>query len=121
MSMAEVFAATAKGFSGDDGPFFDAKAIWPGTPTKDAGGAITSPGTASSVDCSAQVDNATELMRRDPEYKDGDVRLIVIDIDDLDTDARIKIEAGPRAGTWLVEAISRDPASIGFDCRGRLA
>lgn len=122
MSMADVFSSIAEGFSDAmGGPFHDALALWPGEPVKDAGGAIISPGTPTETPCSVQVDKVTELMRRDPEYRDKDVRLIVINIANIDTDARIQIATGDHAGTWMIQSVERDPAAIGFDCRGRRA
>lgn len=122
MSFADAFADIVTGFSDAfEGPYFEAQALWPGDPIKDAGGAIVTPGTPVKIDCSAQVDSATELMRRSTEYRDGDVRLVVIGIDALDTDARIKIASGPHAGTWMIATIDRDPVAIGFVCLGRRA
>ena len=120
--LADTFSDIAAAFSGAfEGPYYDAVALWPGEPTRDAGGGIISAGVPISTPCKVQVDSATELMRRDAEYRDGDVRLIVIDIAALDTDARIQIATGPRAGTWMVQTVTRDPVGIGFDCRGRIA
>ena len=37
----------------------------------------------------------------------------------LDTKARIVVASGANAGTWELLSVVRDPAGIGYECRGR--
>lgn len=121
--LEQVFASLATGFAERFGaPFEDAAAVWPGTPTYDTGGSITAPGTPVSLDCKAQFDAATEAMRRAPDFLQTDVRIIVLAASlagTLDTAAKIVVTAGGNAGTWALMAVTRDPAGIGYECRGR--
>lgn len=123
MSIQQAIADIALAFSAQLGAgYWDAKAKSPGTPTKDAGGSITSPGTPFALDCSAQVDAVTEAMRQAEGYTEQDVRILVLaaTLDgELDTDATIKVLAGPHAGEYMVASVDRDPAGIYWECRGR--
>lgn len=115
-NMAECLSAMASV------PFFDSVAKWPGTPTLDSGGSITAAGTPVNVDCKVQVDTATDSMRRDAAFVEGDVRLLVLGYglaQDIDTNCRIDVQGGPYQGVWAVQSVTRDPAGIGFECRGR--
>lgn len=117
----QVFASLATGFAAQfGGPYVDATAVWPGTPVKDAGGSITTPGTPTSTDCSVQFDRATEAMRQAEGFLETDVRLLVL-VGALDTAAKIVVASGGRAGTWTLLSCDRDPAGIGFECRARRA
>lgn len=104
------------------GPYHASQLLWPGTPTTDSGGSITAPGTPVTADCMAQVDVATEAMRAADGFVDGDIRLIILSDTAPTTDARLKVLAGPYAGTtWLLSALSRDPLAVGWEARGRRA
>lgn len=123
MTLAAVYASIVQGFSeAMGGPFVAAVIHSPGVPVIDVGGSIVTPGTPVERACLAQVDVATEAMRGSDGYADGDVRILVL-ADGLSgtitTDERIEIEDGPSAGLWSIEAVSRDPAGIGFELRGR--
>jgi hypothetical protein len=37
----------------------------------------------------------------------------------IDVNCRVEVMGGPYAGTWSIESVSRDPAGIGTECRGR--
>lgn len=103
--------------------FYDATARWPGSPTKDAGGSITTPGTVVSRTCKVQIDDVTEAMRGEAGYSDKDMALIVLAATltgTLDTDATITMAAGPFIGTsWRVASVRQDAAGIYWLCRGR--
>ena len=120
MAFDQIFANLATGFAATFGaPYHDAIAIWPGTPVLDSGGSIVTPGSAVELGCSAQVDRATEAMRSAADFLATDVRLLVLGLDALDDTAKITIATGPHAGVWRLMSVERDPAAIGFDCRGR--
>lgn len=119
VNFASAFASLA---SAVGAPFYDAVAQWPGTATYDTGGSITSAGTPVELACRAQFDAATQAMRAAEGFLETDVRILVLSasIDgDLDTEARIVVASGDYAGTWALMSCQRDPASIGFECRGR--
>lgn len=119
MNWANAFAALAT-----IGPYVDAVAQWPGTPTLDAGGSITAAGTATSYDCKAQFDAPTQQMRAAEGFQQTDVRILVLAASiavPLDTGARILVASGANAGTWALLTCQRDPAGIGFECVGRKA
>lgn len=101
------------------GPFHSAVARWPGVPVLDDGGSIVTPGTPVEVSCRCQVDVAGEAMRAEAGYRDRDVALIVIGDVALDTDATVEVTAGPSAGVWSVQSVSRDAAGSHWVARGR--
>lgn len=120
-----VFSNLALGFAAQfGGPFHDAEAVWPGTPTYDSGGSITVAADSVRADCQVQIDVATEAMRADAGFIATDMRLLVLTASldgTLDTTARIEVSAGPYAGTaWTLHSATRDPAGIGWEARGRL-
>jgi hypothetical protein len=117
------FATIARGFSSaNGGPFHAGVVLSSGAPTVDAGGSITAPGVASSVSCLAQVDVTTEAMRSAEDYQETDVRLLLIDVSGVEIGQRVRIDAGPFAGkVYALQSASRDPATFGWECRGRLA
>ena len=117
----QMFANLATGFAAQFGaPFEDATATWPGTATFDAGGSITSAGTPASHTCKAQFDAPTQAMRAAEGFMETDARLIVLAFAaTLDTRARITVASGANAGTWELLSVVRDPAGIGYECRGR--
>ena len=125
MTIAEAFADIAAGFSAAGlGAFHDATIRWPGTAVYDAGGSISTPGDPVEKSASVQVDAATEAMRAAEGFVDGDVRILVLaaSLDgEMDTGARITIADGAHAGAWLVASVSRDPAGVYWECRGRRA
>ena len=77
------------------------------------------PAAPISLPCSVQVDRATEAMRSAADFLATDVRLLILGLAALDDTAKITIPAGVHAGTWRLMSVERDPAAIGFDCRGR--
>lgn len=110
----KVSAATGAGY-------FDAVARWSGVPVME-GGSIVTPGTPVEKSCSVQVDSVTEAMRAAEGYSDQDMRLLVLatTLDgELDTDATVEVLAGPHIGAWQLATVSRDPAGIAWECRGR--
>lgn len=106
-------------------PFHDGLAKWPGVPVKDQGGSIIEAGETEEHSCKVQIDSTTELMRSDGNYRDGDVRMIILAdglARQLDGDAQIKVLSGVYADTeWMISSIERDPAGIGYICKGRKA
>lgn len=117
MGFDAIFASLATSFSAKfGGPYADAAARWPGVPTLDDGGSITTPGTPVEIACRAQIDLATEAMRQAPDFLQTDVRLLVLGVDALDTAATVDV-AG--RGTYALLTVTRDPAGIGWECRAR--
>jgi len=118
-----VFSSLATGFAQQFGaPFGDAVATWPGAPVKDAGGSIVTPGTTVALPCKAQFDAPTQDMRLADGFLATDARILVLSASlsgTLDTDAKITVATGPNAGTWALMSVTRDPAGIGYECRGR--
>ena len=118
-----VFANLATGFAATFGsPFEDARAAWPGVPMRDSGGSIVTPGDPVELDCKAQFDAPTQAMRADAGFLQTDVRILVLAASlagTLDTAARIVIASGANAGAWELMSCTRDPAGIGYECRGR--
>lgn len=120
----KVFADLALAFSEAAGaPYIAVTAVWTGTPTYDTGGSITAAGTAIELSCRAQFDSPSEAMRQAEGFRETDARIIVLASSlagTLDTKARIVVGAGANAGTWELLSVVRDPAGIGYECRGRL-
>jgi hypothetical protein len=122
-----AFASLATAFSNmAGGPFVDASASWPGTPTYDNGGSIVTPGTPASYACKAQFDAPTQQMREAEGFLQTDVRILVLAASlhtslapALDTSATITVTSGPNAGSWALLTCQRDPAGVGYECRGR--
>lgn len=125
MSIADAFANIAVAFSQVGlGPYQAAIAHWPGTPVYDDGGSISEPGLPIELECMAQVDAATQAMRAEVGYVGTDVALLVLcsTLDgQLDTDATVEVTAGPNAGTYSVQSVSKDPMGSHWLCRGRAA
>jgi hypothetical protein len=117
----QMFANLATGFAAQFGaPFENATATWAGTATLDAGGSITSAGTPVSLACKAQFDAPSQAMRAAEGFMETDARVIVLAFAaSLDTKARITVASGANAGTWELLSVVRDPAGIGYECRGR--
>jgi len=123
VSIADALAGIAIGFSRAGlGPYFDSFAEWPGMPVLDSGGSIVSPGNPISLPCQCQVDQVTESMRAEAGYRDKDVALLVLCATlegELDTDAALNVTAGPNAGLWSVQSVSKDSMGTHWLCRGR--
>lgn len=102
------------------GPFHAAKLLYPGTPVYDDGGSIIDPGSPYQVDCSAQVDIATEEMRQAEGFLEKDVRLLILGPATLDTVPELSITEGPFAGQqYVLHSAQRDTLGFGWECRGR--
>lgn len=121
----DAFAQVASAVSAAlDGPFHPGTLKWPGTPTKDAGGSITAPGTPVQYDCQVQVDLATQAMREEAGYITKDVRLIVLAPGlgrAVDHAATVTVLSGPHAGNWSIESETKDTLGFAYDGRGRRA
>ena len=102
-------------------PYADAVATWPGTPTLDSGGSITTAADPVTADCKVQVDSPTDAMRGDAGFIATDVRLLVLGLTSLDTSAKITIASGAHIGTWTLMTVTGDPVGIGYECRARKA
>lgn len=114
----QIAGAVSEAFGG---PYHAATLTYPGTPVKDDGRSIITPGTPVNVSCKAQVDVATEAMRLDAGFLAEDVRLLIIGPDALDTSPSLSINAGPQAGkVYSLLSAGRDPLGFGWECRGRL-
>lgn len=114
----QVFANLATGFAAQFGaPFEDATARWPGTPVKDAGGSITTPGTPVTLSCKVQFDAPTREMRAAEGFRETDARAIVLAASlagILDAKARLVVDSGVNAGTWELNSVVRDPTIINW-------
>lgn len=115
----QIFADFAVGFSDAfGGPFSAAEAVWDGTPVRDLGGRIVTPGTPVRKSCQVQFDAATQAMRQAEGFLETDARALVLTatLDGiLDTSARIVADGA----TWELITCTRDPAGIGYECRAR--
>lgn len=111
----------ARGFSSAvGGGWWAASHIVETAATYDSGGSITTPGTASESECLAQVDLATQAMRLDTDFQETDVRLLVMGAAFLSINDRVEMAAGPKTGTiYVLRSVLRDPAGVGWECRGR--
>lgn len=104
------------------GPYHAASLLYAGTPVKDDGGSIVTPGTPTEVECTAQVDRTTEEMRKAEGFMAEDVRLLILGPATLDRTPRLSLAAGPFAGkVYSLMSVQRDPLGFGFECRGRIA
>lgn len=128
MSLAAAFASLYERVGAAIGaPYFDGTVVDQAEATLDDGGSIVDPGEPVERTCRVQIDAATWSMRQAEGYSDGDVRFIILaaSLDgSLGTDAEIEVAAGDAVpadfvGTWMVSAIERDPAGIGYVGRGR--
>jgi hypothetical protein len=118
-----AFTSIAMGFAERFGaPFVDAVAWRPGTPVKDAGGSIVTPGTPVELGCKAQFDAPTIAMRQAEGFTEQDARVLVIGLTGtLDDKAEIHVASGDNAGQWRLLTVTRDPAGVGYECRARRA
>lgn len=123
VSFADAFASIALAVSAQmGGPFASARILDPGTPVMDDGGSIVEPGTPVSRTCSVQIDVATDSMRADAGFVQGDARFMILAgtlSGSVGTDARVEVLDGTHAGLWMVSSLERDPAGIGWVGRGR--
>ncbi|MDF0543337.1 hypothetical protein PX699_13345 [Sphingobium sp. H39-3-25] len=123
--LAAAFSEIAMGFSALLGaPYWPARIIDQADVVFDAGGSIVSSGEPVMRTCQVQVDAATDAMRGQDGFVEGDRRMLVLAgslSGVITTDARIEVLSGPFAGLWMVESVARDPASIGWELRGRAA
>lgn len=69
--------------------------------------------------CKAQVDAATDAMRRADGFAEGDVRLIILAqaLPELNSDHEVSV-SGKR---YRLQSVERDPALSHWVCRGRRA
>ena len=121
----QVFSGLATGFAAQFGaPFGDAVASWPGVPSHDAGGSITTPAAPTTASCKAQFDAPTQAMRASEGFLETDARILVLAaslVGTLDESAKIVVASGANTGTWALLSVTRDPAGIGYECRARKA
>lgn len=102
------------------GPYAAGKLLYAGTPVKDDGGSIITPGTPFEVDCQIQVDSCTEDMRRDAGYLAQDVRLIILVDAKPDTTPDARVDDGEFAGQiYSLQTAVKDTLGFGWECRGR--
>jgi hypothetical protein len=115
-AFAGIAAQISQAFGG---PYHAARVITSTPPEYDEGGSIVTPGQVVERACLCQVDAVTEAMRTEG-FTQGDVRLLIIRLaGDLDTDARVSVDAGPHEGVYSIQAVSRDPLAVYRECRGR--
>lgn len=133
MDLPRAFAGMANMVTAAFGaPFHDGFIVTQTNPVYDDGGSIVTPGGVDKAPCRVQIDDATEYMRTNEGFADGEVVFVIlaasIGIGSLTgqppaitTDAVVSIPSGPRAGTWQVATLGRDPAGIGWSGKGRRA
>lgn len=125
MTLPARFASIAGAVAARVGaPFWQGEIVDHGEPVLDDGGSIVTPGVPVIRPCTVQIDSATEAMRQTDGFADGDVRFLILASSfagGLDTDAEVRVATGPFAGRWLVAALERDPAGVGYVGRGRRA
>jgi hypothetical protein len=124
VNLPAAFASLAQSMASALGaPFYAGKIIIDGTPGGyDDDGVFQPGGDPTEIDCQCQIDDATEYMRANEGFADGEVRFVILRAGlgtDPTTDAKIKVLAGPKAGTWLLSSLSLDPAGIGWTGKGR--
>lgn len=110
--LAKVFSAAFAGL------YLPATIHRRAAPVYDEGGSVID-GEWTDEPCRAQIDNATESMRRSPGYTDQDQRILVLasGVATITTDD--EITAGGKR--WGVASVGRDPAGAYFDLRGTAA
>jgi hypothetical protein len=102
------------------GPYHSAVVRTSTPPVLDDGGSIVTPGQPVERACQCQVDTATDAMRADAGFIQGDMRLLILELDGvLGTDATVAVTAGPGQASYSVQAVTRDAAGIGWEARGR--
>jgi hypothetical protein len=122
IDMAATFANIAVGISQQfGGPYFPGVVIDQTAPVM-SGGSIVTPGAATERPCQIQIDRVTEAMRGSDGYTDGEVRFLILAATlagSLTTDARLRVDAGPSAGMWLVSSAERDTMGTHWEGRAR--
>ncbi len=88
-----------------------------GVPTYNTGGDITGYAGADSIAIKVQVDTASQAMRSDAGYAEGDVSLIILTygISSLTADDEVSI-GGTR---YSLQTVDLDAANSHWICRGR--
>jgi hypothetical protein len=131
VSLPAAFASIAQGMSAAFGaPYHDGFIVTQTAPVYDDGGSIVTPGGVDKAPCRVQIDDATEYMRAQEGFADGEVVFVILSASIgvgsltgqppvINTDAVVTIPNGPRAGTWQVATLGRDPAGIGWSGKGR--
>lgn len=75
--------------------------------------------TSTEYACRAQVDAATEAMRRQAGYTGTDVRILILSASlavTVTSDDRITVAGS----TYRIANVARDPAGAYFECRGQV-
>ena len=125
INVAAKFATVAQSVSAMfGGPYYDAIIRRQGNAVYDDGGSIVTPGTPISRICQAQVDVATQDMRNEVGFTDGDVRILVLAntlAGAVTLDDSIELLGGAHIGLWQIQSISVDPFNIYYELRGRRA
>ncbi|WP_375248306.1 hypothetical protein [Sphingomonas sp.] len=122
--LAAGFASIAARVSAAFGaPYYAGFVVVPGAGGGyDSDGMFQPGGAPTRIACKVQVNDATDFMRSNEGYTDGDVSLLVIDTTaTVNTDTTVEITGGPRAGAWMVASVTRDPAAIGWRVKARPA
>ena len=116
-AFAQIAGAVSSAFGG---PYHAAKLLYAGVAVKDEGGSIVTPASPVSVDCQVQVDSATDAMRAEEEFVEGDVRLLILGLSSIAEKSKIRMDAGPFAGqVYAVQSKGRDTMAFGWECRAR--
>ena len=120
---ANAFTDLALSFSAaGNGPYWKAQVIGRTGAIHNDEGSIVTPGQVIRRDCMAQGDAATYAMVQSDGYAQGDIRILILESTlegRLSIDDEVEILDGPHAGRYSLQSIGRDPAAIGFECRGR--
>lgn len=123
VDLASAFAQIAGAVSAAvGGPYHDARVISQADVAEDDGGSIVAAGDPAERACSAQVDSATDQMRREAGFVEEDRRILVLAASiegEITTSDTIELIAGPFAGEWSIQRVARDPAALGFELRAR--
>lgn len=122
--MAESMAGIALKVSAAlGGPYHDAHIITQAGTSYDDGGSLSTTGEPTYRTCSAQVDAATDAMRREDGFTEEDRRILVLAgaLDGtISPDDEIELLAGPYTGSvWSVQSIGRESCAIYHELRAR--
>jgi len=127
LSIANMFSAAL------GGPLWAGFVLTETNPVYDDGGSIITPGGTDRAACKVQIDALDQRARPDG-WTEKDYRFIILaasvqagdligDVPPIDTDARVQVADSTAPadfrGIWLVSALQRDPAGIGFVGKGR--
>jgi hypothetical protein len=128
MTLPAAFASIAQSMASALGaPFYAGKVIIDGTPGGYDDNGVFQPGTEpSEIDCTCQIDQVSDYMRAQGGFTDRDYRFILLSggfDGTINTDARVRV-TDPNAPAdfrveWMVSALQRDPAGIGWTGKGR--